>query len=140
MTQVVEALSPDRSHADLATAQLVAVETLVEIAPRNAIEAMLAGQMAATNDAAMKCLKRAAEASIYSHSDDRDMRHALKLRGVHNHQVEVLARVRHAGLFENYCGLAGADVPESPPETSEDRKKKVAGRCEEIIRMDRDAG
>ena len=126
LAQIEEAISPDRSPAEYACAVVGAVQTVMELSPRNGVEAMLAIQMVATNDAAMECLKRAARARSHPETDDRDMRHALKLLSLYNRQVEVLAKVRQSEDFTNCWGLSGSLVP-PPPETPEEKAAQFTG-------------
>ncbi|MEP3145204.1 hypothetical protein [Qipengyuania citrea] len=132
--QVIGTVSPDKPLDDYALTQLAAVETMAEIAPRNSIEAMLAGQMVASNDAAMECLKRAAQARMYPTDNGRDMRDALKLLAIFNRQVEVLTKLRQSDLFKNYWGLYGSDLPAPPKQSPEERREEVAKLCEEAVK------
>lgn len=124
LAQIEEAISPDRSPAEYACAVVGAVQTVMELSPRNGVEAMLAIQMVATNDAAMECLKRAARARSHPETDDRDMRHALKLLSLYNRQVEVLAKVRQSNDFTNCWGLSGSRVP-PPSETPDEEAARL---------------
>lgn len=55
--QLVNVLSPGASHVDHEASKAAAIETLAGMSPSGVIEAMLAVQMIAIDDAAMGCLK-----------------------------------------------------------------------------------
>ena len=98
MLQVTDAagLSGEPEHeADDAAKAAVALQMMAAAAPRDALEAMLAAQMAAAHGAAMRAMRRAAECTDYPQIEALYARQAARLMGLFMRQMEVLER-RHA--------------------------------------------
>ena len=75
----------------------VAYEALQEIAPRSELEGMLAGQMIASHNAAMECLRRAMMESQTFEGRDLNLKHATKLMGLYERQLAALDKHRGKG-------------------------------------------
>lgn len=70
-----------------------ALAMLEGIAPRDGAEGLLAVQMAATHNAALDCLRRAAAGQSFEERE-QSLRHAARLLDVYLRQVEALDRYR----------------------------------------------
>lgn len=88
-----------------------AVSAMCAIAPRDAIEGMLAAQMVAVHSAALDCLRRAAEPVAADRARDADLRHAGRLLNVFQRQMRVRDDRRNPLLAH---GLAGRHAPDAP--------------------------
>lgn len=97
--QMAQALyCPENASAEEMEQLVMATVALRDsIKPADNIEAMLAAQMVATHAAAMECLRRAARLKQTLAGVDMALRHAEKLMGIYNRQVEVLNRHRGKG-------------------------------------------
>ena len=78
-------------------AVVAAYEALQEIAPRSELEGMLAGQMIASHNAAMECLRRAMMESQTFEGRDLNLKHATKLMGLYERQLAALDKHRGKG-------------------------------------------
>lgn len=74
-----------------------AIAALVELAPRDGLEGMLAVQMVATHSAAMECLRRAMLDGQTFEGRDLALKHATKLLALYARQVETLDKHRGQG-------------------------------------------
>ena len=78
-------------------AATAAYDALKEIAPRDELEGMLAGQMIASHNAAMDCLRRAMMESQAFEGRDLNLKHATKLMGLYERQLAALDKHRGKG-------------------------------------------
>lgn len=78
-------------------AVVAAYEALQEIAPRSELEGMLAGQMIASHNAAMECLRRAMMESQTFEGRYLNLKHATKLMGLYERQLAALDKHRGKG-------------------------------------------
>ena len=78
-------------------AAMAAYDALKEIAPRDELEGMLAGQMVATHNAAMECLRRAMKEGQTFEGRDQNLKHATKLMGLYERQLAALDKHRGKG-------------------------------------------
>ncbi|MEM7225798.1 MAG: hypothetical protein AAF495_22660 [Pseudomonadota bacterium] len=97
--QVAESLwlPSDLSAAEKQSRIEAALATLEGIAPRGALEGLLASQMVATHQAAMECLRRAMIEGQPSRGRDANLRHGAKLMALFAQQLEALERQRGRG-------------------------------------------
>jgi len=84
---------PEREEDDALKAA-AALQMLQAAAPRDPLEAMLATQMAAVHEAAMRAMKRAAECSDYPQIEALYARQAGRLMGLFMRQTEALEKRR----------------------------------------------
>ena len=84
----------ETAEADDAGRIAAALQAMAAAAPRDALEAMLAAQMAAAHGAAMRAMKRAAECTDYPHIEALYARQAARLMGLYMRQTEALERRR----------------------------------------------
>ena len=99
MLEVVDTLglSGDPEHeADDAARAAAALQMMAAAAPRDALEAMLAAQMAAAHGAAMRAMRRAAECTEYPRIEALYARQAARLMDLFMRQTEALERRRRA--------------------------------------------
>ena len=90
-------LSGEPEHeADEAMRAAAALQMMAAAAPRDALEAMLAAQMAAAHGAAMRAMRRAAECTNYPRIEALYARQAARLMGLFMRQMETLERRRAA--------------------------------------------
>jgi hypothetical protein len=73
------------------------IASLIEIAPTDGIEGMLAAQMVAVQDAAMDCLKRARHPEQTYEGRQLELKAAKNLMQIFNRQVEALGKHRGKG-------------------------------------------
>ena len=101
---------PDRLSEEEKVEQVgLAIAQLADIRPEGAIECMLAVQMLATHDAAIDCLRRAAEAEHSPAVRDMNYRHAAKMLAIYERQVAALDRRRdkaQPGVVVKYVHVA----------------------------------
>ena len=71
-----------------------AVTAIREMAPRNVTEAMLAAQMIATNEAALKFLRHATQEDQYAEAADASVLRATRLMRVFTEQLEAMQRLK----------------------------------------------
>ena len=78
-------------------AAMAAYDALKEIAPRDELEGMLAGQMVASHNAAMECLRRAMKEGQTFEGRDQNLKHATKLMALYERQLAALDKHRGKG-------------------------------------------
>lgn len=88
-----------------------AVTALCDIAPRDAIEGMLATQMVAVHSAALDCLRRAADPVSGDRARDVDLRHAARLLNVFHRQTRIRDDRRNPVLAHSVTGTQAPDAP-----------------------------
>lgn len=86
-----------KSDEDKVRAAQAAYDALKRIAPRSELEGMLAGQMIATHNAAMECLRRAMIEGQSLESRDQNLKHAVRLMGLYERQLAALDKHRGKG-------------------------------------------
>ena len=74
-----------------------AIAMLDELRPQGGAEAMLAAQMVAVHDTAMKCLARANLEGQTFEGRELNLKHAAKLTRIYAQQVETLAKHQRKG-------------------------------------------
>lgn len=104
-------LGDDEAHA--ATLHST-IHTMAAIGPQNEVEGMLASQIVAVHEQAMKCLFFAAGSLGSPATRNSEMRHAIQLLQIFPRQVDTLAKVRSSGEFRNYQSLDGHPNPHAP--------------------------
>ena len=92
-----------------------AVTALCDIAPRDAIEGMLAAQMVAVHSAALDCLRRAADPVSGDRARDVDLRHAARLLNVFHRQTRIRDDRRNPVLAHSVTGTQAPDAPGRAP-------------------------
>lgn len=85
---------PEHEHRSRIQA---AISLLQGIGPRDEIEGMLAAQMVATHNAAMKCLEQAMAQEQTFEGREQFLKHAEKLQSIYARQVETLNKNREKG-------------------------------------------
>lgn len=131
--QLINVLSPDSSHVGHESSKAVAVETLAGMSPGSVIEAMLAVQMVAIDDAAMGCLKRSALSRLNPGSDDRDLGYSIKLLNLFNRQIDALLKLKALDLAQkSQHGLSGHQSRASLL-TPEERKAELANVIQQAL-------
>jgi hypothetical protein len=74
-----------------------AISALRGLKPKDEIEGMLGGQMLATHNAAMECLRRAMIPDQTFEGRDQNLKHAAKLLAIYTRQIETLDKHRGKG-------------------------------------------
>ena len=92
-----------------------AVSAMCAIAPRDAIEGMLAAQMVAVHSAALDCLRRAADPVAADRAREADLRHAGRLVNVFQRQMRVRDDRRNPVLARSLAGRHAPDAPGRSP-------------------------
>ncbi|WP_052955051.1 hypothetical protein [Microvirga vignae] len=129
LKQVVRALwSPPAEEEDGSAAAVAAIAVLNEMKPQDIFEGQLASQMVGTHNAAMECLKRAAEAGQNTASYEINMRLAAKFFAIYLQQLDGLNRHRGKGSPQVNVGAvnvqAGGQAIVGSVETKPRRKRK----------------
>jgi len=84
----------DQSEAERRAGVQAAVAALKGLAPRDALEGLLATQMVAVHNTAMECLRRAQAEGQTGDGRDRSLRQAVRLADLYARQAETLDRRR----------------------------------------------
>ncbi len=90
--QVGRSLHPTPNSSDEAVGQAIA--TLAELGPQNATEAMLATQMIATHNAALRCMAEAMHCNQTVDGVDRNVLRATRLMRLFNEQLEAMQKLK----------------------------------------------
>lgn len=90
-------LTSDEESEDVTAKISSASQTLLNLAPKNEIERMLATQMIGTHSAAMECLKRSMSEGQTFEGRDLNLKHAEKLMAIYTKQAETLNKLRGKG-------------------------------------------
>ncbi|SCY00612.1 hypothetical protein [Microvirga guangxiensis] len=97
LRQVVEALWFPLSEDEDGSRAVAALAVLHEMKPQDIFEGLLASQMVGTHNAAMECLKRAAEAGANVTGAEVNLRLASKFLAIYLQQLDGLNRHRGKG-------------------------------------------
>lgn len=87
-------------HSDteaVSKAMDLAILTLAELKPRDAVEGMLAAQMIASHEAAMECTRRAMLPNQTFQGRDQNLKHAAKMMSLYERQLAALDKRRGGG-------------------------------------------
>lgn len=99
LRQVLSCLwSPEGTPQEEVDRQIsAAIDRMVELAPADPAEGMLAAQMMGTHEAAMECLRRAMLPNQTFAGRDQNLKHATKLMSLYERQLAALDKRRGRG-------------------------------------------
>ncbi len=128
LKQVVQALWLPPAEGEDASTAAAAIAVLREMKPQDIFEGQLASQMVGTHNAAMECLKRAAEAGHNMPCIEINLRLASKFLAIYLQQLDGLDRHRGKGAPQVNVGAvnvqAGGQAIVGSVETKPPRKRK----------------
>jgi hypothetical protein len=128
LKQVVHALWLPRAEEEDGSTAAAVIAILNEMKPQDIFEGQLASQMVGTHNAAMECLKRAAEAGHNIASYEINLRLASKFFAIYIQQLDGLDRHRGKGAPQVNVGAvnvqAGGQAIVGSVETKPHRKRK----------------
>jgi hypothetical protein len=123
--KAMDETAPEVGGADLRDG---AAELLAALAPRDALEAMLASQMAAAHAAAVRAFERAAECAEHPQIEALYMRQAARLMHLFVRQMEALDKRRAAAEARAEQKARAAYFLEKEQREEEERAFRLDGR------------
>jgi hypothetical protein len=99
--QVLSAQSVGTSTTDLQESMIGAISSIKEIAPKNSVEAMLAAQMIATHEAALKFLRQSTLDEQSTVAIDANVVRATRLMRLHIQQIEAMQKLKGKAALQN---------------------------------------